>query len=260
VLDGTTSKNCNVPSLPVVTAVPYGKGVKQACGCTAQHAFDGKKECVGPGNSDSYISGGYNKPQYKLFGFKANNWRHATKGDARGQVEQTIWSCGDGDDAKNPQGYKQEFMLSRIFIGSRLPLADTWKICMSGSTRTMIENGEGWRPLCDYNGGCSTGFQKIAIFPNKCPGNVYNGEVFNSMKHMGNVPDNRWKTMSFDGPHDGYANSLQNMAAMRTGGPGGNGYSISTYPTEHWTTRSAANSIMCILPLHGCAKGECGFV
>jgi hypothetical protein len=232
VLDGKTTQNCNVPSLPVVTAVPYGQGVKDACGCTASDVYSGSNGCGAPGNMDGYLGSGYPN---RLFGKDAGNWGHTTA------LKDVVWQCGDGAHSSP----KQQFMLSKIYIGSRLPTLDDWKKC---STK------KGWRPLCDYSSGCLDGAAKEAIFPNKCSNYVHNNQFYNTIKHEGGSTSSAWQNHGYSD----WTHSLRYCSGMRSDGSG-YGYACSSYPTSNWAAAGNPNTIMCILPLNSCEKGECGF-
>jgi len=226
VLDGKTTNNCNVPSLPVVTPVPYGKDVEHACGCN-RPPFHGDK-CKPPHPNPN--------GQYTFFGQNANNW--GSSGDR--EVESTVWHCGSGMSGNK----KQEFMLSRIYIGSRLPQASDYQRCYSE---------DGWRPLCDYKGACNGGVAKEGVFPDQCPNYVHNNQFFNAIKHKGGSSTTAWQNYGYSD----WTNSLRYVAGFRNDGSS-YGYGACTYPRSNWCSGDP-NSIMCILPLHGCKKGECGF-
>jgi len=61
VLAGKTTNNCQVPALPVVVAVPYGEGVKNACGKDCSNGA-GQTFKVQPGETLKQIAKGASRP------------------------------------------------------------------------------------------------------------------------------------------------------------------------------------------------------
>jgi len=227
VLDGKTTNNCDVPALPTVQAVPYGDGVEHACGCKYP-PFQGD-ECKAPrfgGQGSSY-------DLFKPPGL----W------SARNTDEQGVWECGDG----LVNGQKQQFMLSRIYIGYRYSTLDDWKQCVTK---------DGWRPLCDYKGACEGGATGSlgGLWPSKCPQHWHNNQMPNAIHHPHYGSSSSWQGYGYNT----WYYSLRYTSGMRNDG-GGNGYAASTYPQSSWQNSGQPNSIMCILPLNNCEKGECGF-
>merc|ERR1711959_12964 len=227
VLDGKTTNNCDVPALPTVQPVPYGEGVEHACGCTYP-PFSGKT-CKAPRHGGQGESNDLFMPN--------SLW------SAKNTADRAVWECGDG----MVNGKKQQFMLSRIYIGYRYSTVDDWKKCITK---------DGWRPLCDYKGACTYGpaGELGALWPSKCPIHWHNAQMPNSIHHPGYGTTSSWQSYSFNS----WQHSLRYTSGMRSDGSG-TGYAAATYPTSSWQNSGAPNSIMCILPLNNCEKGECGF-
>merc|ERR1711959_872446 len=227
VLDGKTTNNCDVPALPTVQPVPYGEGTEHACGCTYP-PFSGKT-CKAPRHGGQGESNDLFMPNAL--------W------SAKNTADRAVWECGDG----MVNGKKQQFMLSRIYIGYRYSTVDDWKKCITK---------DGWRPLCDYKGACTYGpaGELGALWPSKCPIHWHNAQMPNSIHHPGYSTTSSWRSYSFNS----WQHSLRYTSGMRSDGSG-TGYAAATYPTSSWQNSGAPNSIMCILPLNNCEKGECGF-
>lgn len=228
VLDGKTSNNCNVPKLPTVQPVPYGKGVEKACGCTYP-PFKGNhckapRHGTQPGNYDLIKPPG-------LWGAKNSD-------------DQAVWECGQGMSG----GKKQQFMLSRIHIGTRRSTLDDWKKCITE---------DGWRPLCDNGGSyCDNGpAGKLGgVFPNACSAWVHNNAFLDAIHHPGYAATPSWRNYGWST----WQYTLRYSSGLRTDGYN-TGYAAASYPTGSWQAANAPNTILCILPLNNCKKGECGF-
>lgn len=55
VLAGTSPSDCSVPALPIVTAVPYGDGVEDACGAQCDHGpMPGQPRCCKTTNANKF--------------------------------------------------------------------------------------------------------------------------------------------------------------------------------------------------------------
>jgi hypothetical protein len=231
VLDGKTTNNCDVPALPTVQAVPYGDGVEHACGCKYP-PFHGD-ECKAPRFGGQGAANDLFDPGPYLW-------------NARSSKETGVWECGDG----LVNGKKQQFMLSRIYIGRRLSTLDDWKQCVTK---------DGWRPLCDFKGACQGGATGHlgGLWPSKCglsSKQWHNGLMPNAIHHPHRSGTTAWQ--NYDASTWKY--SLQSTSGMRNDGAN-SGYAAATYPTKSWQAAGSPNSIMCILPLNNCEKGECGF-